>query len=121
MDSIWLPYLKDLLIQDSGAKDSNALCVDDGLVASAERPGHLLLTVHNDGDALLVDADGYAMPSVQHEGNIRYEVRNITRMILHFLSFQKLKNKKNWNWLSLKLKEQFNSFAIWLFANCYAS
>lgn len=64
-DSTWLPYLKDFLIQDSGAKDSYALCVDDSLVASSERPGHLLLTIHNDGDTLLLHADGYTVPSVQ--------------------------------------------------------
>lgn len=64
-DSTWPPYLKDFLIQDSGAKDSNALCVDDSLVASGERPGQLLLTVHNDGDSLLLHADSHAMPSVQ--------------------------------------------------------
>ena len=66
---ISLSYLKDLLIQDSGAEDSNALCVDDGLVTSAKRPGHLLLTVHNDGDALLLHADSDAMPPVQRENN----------------------------------------------------
>lgn len=58
-------YLKDFLIQDSGAKDGDALCVDDGLVTSAERPGHLLLTVHDDGDALLLHAESHAMPSVR--------------------------------------------------------
>lgn len=63
-----ITYLKDFLIQNSGAKDSNALCIDDGLVTSAERPGHLLLTVHYDGDAPLLHTDGHAMPSMQHKG-----------------------------------------------------
>lgn len=62
-------YLKYFLIQDSGAKHSNALCVDDGLVTSAERPGHFLLTVHNDGDTLLLHTDSYTMPSMQHKNN----------------------------------------------------
>jgi len=69
-DSKWLPYFKDFLIQDSGSKDSNAFCVDDGLVASAEGPGHLLLTVHNDGDTLLLHTDGYTMPSVQQGSKV---------------------------------------------------
>ena len=64
-DSAWPPYLKDFLVQDSGAKDSNALCVDDSLVTSGEWPGQLLLTVHNDGDSLLLHADSHTMPSVQ--------------------------------------------------------
>lgn len=58
-------YLKDFFIQNSGAKDGNAFCVDDGLVASGEGPGNLLLTVHEDGDTFLFHADSYAMPSVQ--------------------------------------------------------
>lgn len=70
-DSTWPPYLKDFLIQDSGAKDSDALCVDDSLVTSAEWPGHLLLTVHNDGDALLLHAESDTMPSVQQGRNWR--------------------------------------------------
>lgn len=72
---MWPPYLKDFLIQDSGAKDSNAFCVDDGLVASAKGPGHLLLTVHDDGDTLLLYTYSYTMPSVQHgskEGGQKY-------------------------------------------------
>lgn len=64
-DSIWPPYFKDFLIQDSGAKDSNAFCVDDGMVASAERSGRLLLTVDDDGDTLLFHTDSDTMPSVQ--------------------------------------------------------
>lgn len=57
-----VPYLKHFLIQDSGAEDGDALCVDDGPVASGQRPGHPLLTVHDDGDALLLHADGHTMP-----------------------------------------------------------
>lgn len=70
-DSKWPPYLKDFLIQDSGAKDSNAFCVDNGLVASGEGSGHLLLTVHDDGDTLLLHADGDTMPSVQQVRKMR--------------------------------------------------
>lgn len=58
-------YLKDLLIQDSGTKDSNALSVDDGPTASPQRPGHLLLTVHDDGDALLIHTESNTMPPVK--------------------------------------------------------
>lgn len=64
-DSTWLPHLKDLIIQDSGAKDGYALCVDDSFFASAERPGQSLFTVNNDGDTILLHADSYTMPSVQ--------------------------------------------------------
>lgn len=84
-DSIWPPYLKDFLIQDSGAKDSNAFCVDDGLVTSAERPGHLLLTVHNDGDTLLLHTDSYTMPSVQQwskTGGQKYKQNTLALPIL---------------------------------------
>lgn len=64
-DSTWPPYHVDFLIQDSGSKDSNAICVDDSLVTSVERPRHLLFTVHNNGDALLLHADSYTVPSAQ--------------------------------------------------------
>lgn len=63
-----MPYLKDLLIQDSGPKDSDALRVDNRPVTSAERLGHLLFTVHNNGNALLLHADGHTVPSVKHSG-----------------------------------------------------
>lgn len=62
-------YLKDLLIQDSGTKDSDALGVDDSPIASPQWPGHLLLTVHDDGDALLIHAESDTMPSVQQRHN----------------------------------------------------
>lgn len=62
-------YLKDLLIQDSGTEDSNALSVDDSPIASPQRPGNLLLTVHDDGDALLVHAESDTMPSAQQGSN----------------------------------------------------
>ena len=62
---IWPPYLKDLLVQNPGAEHSDALCVDDSPVASGQRPGHLLLTVHKDGDSLLLNTDGHAVPSGQ--------------------------------------------------------
>lgn len=63
----WLSpsYLKDLLIQDSGTKDSDALSVDNGPSASPQRPGHLLLTVHDDGNALLIHAESNTMPPVK--------------------------------------------------------
>lgn len=66
-DSVWPPYLKDFLIKNSGAKDSNAFSTDDGWVASAELPGYLLLTVHNHGDFVFLHADSYTMPSVKHK------------------------------------------------------
>lgn len=65
---VWFSYLKDFIIQDPGAKHSDALCVDDSLVTSAQRPGHFLLTIHYDGDALLLHAESYTMPSVWQEG-----------------------------------------------------
>lgn len=61
-------YLKDFIIQDPGAKHSDALCVDDSLVTSGQRPGHFLLTIHHDGDTLLLHAESYTMPPVQQEG-----------------------------------------------------
>lgn len=64
-DSIWPSYLKDFLIKNSGAKDGNALRTDDGVVASAELPGHLLLTVNNHGDFVFLHADSHTMPSVK--------------------------------------------------------
>lgn len=73
-DSTCPSHLKDLLIQDSGTKDSNALSVDDSPFASPQRPGHLLLTVHNDGDTLLVHAESNTMPSAQ-QGSNRDETR----------------------------------------------
>lgn len=66
--SVWLCYLKDFIIQDPGAKHGYAFSVDDSLVTSGERPGHLLLTIHYDGDALLLHAESYTMPSVRQEG-----------------------------------------------------
>lgn len=74
-DSTWLSYLKDFFIKDSGAKDSNALCVDDSLVASGKWPGQLFLTVHNDGHTLLLHTDGYTMPSVEQgsKGGQKYK------------------------------------------------
>lgn len=69
LDSICPSHLKDLLIQDSGTKDSNALSVDDSPIASPQWPGHLLLTVHDEGDALLVHAESNTMPSAQQGSN----------------------------------------------------
>lgn len=65
---MWLCYLKDFLIQDPGAKHSDAFRVDDSLVTSGERPGHFLLTIHYDGDTLPLHAESYTMPSVRQEG-----------------------------------------------------
>lgn len=69
LDSTCPSHLKDLLIQDSGTKDSNALSVDDSPSASLQRPRHLLLTVHDDGDTLLVHAESNTMPSAQQGSN----------------------------------------------------
>lgn len=69
LDSTSASHLKDLLIQDSGTEDGNALSVDDSPIASPQRPGHLLFTVHDDGDALLVHAESDTMPSAQQGGN----------------------------------------------------
>ena len=80
-NSIWPPDLKDFLVQDSGAKDSNALRVDDGLVAPGEGSGQLLLTVHNHGDALLLHADSNTMPSEQQGrkvGGQKYKQKVVT-------------------------------------------
>lgn len=55
-------YLKDCVVKNSGAKDGDAFSVDDGLVASVERPDHLLLTVHNDGDGFFLHTDSNTMP-----------------------------------------------------------
>lgn len=70
-------YLKDLLIQDSGTKDSDALGVDDSPIASPQRPGHLLLTVHDDGDALLIHAESDTMPPAQQRHNVKRDARVI--------------------------------------------
>ncbi|TNN88412.1 hypothetical protein EYF80_001194 [Liparis tanakae] len=54
---------------NSGTKDSDAVCIDGGVVAPVEGPGNLLLTVHDDGDTFLFHADSYTMPSVQQGRN----------------------------------------------------
>lgn len=69
LDSTRPSHLKDLLVQDSGTEDSNALSVNDGPLASPQRLGHLLLTVYDDGGALLVHAESDAMPSAQQGSN----------------------------------------------------
>lgn len=69
LDSTRPSHLKDLLVQDSGTEDSNALSVDDGPLASPQRLGHLLLTVYDDGGAFLVHAESDAMPSAQQGSN----------------------------------------------------
>jgi len=61
-------YLENLLIQKPGAEHSDAAGADGGTVASEERLGDLLLTVYDDGDRLLLHADGHTVPPGQsHE------------------------------------------------------
>lgn len=55
-------YLENLLIQDPGAENGNAVGVDGGMVTPEELFGDLLLTVYNDGDILLLHADGHTVP-----------------------------------------------------------
>lgn len=38
-------YLEDLIIEDAGAKDGDAMRVDDGPGTTGQRPCHLLLAV----------------------------------------------------------------------------
>lgn len=89
-DSTRPSYLKDLLIQDSGSKDGDTLSVDDGPFAPLQRPGHLLLTVHDEGDALLIHAEGHAMPSVEQQNDrdeISYQIISINPSLYWFCSF----------------------------------
>lgn len=58
-------YLEDLLIQKPGAKHGDAFGVNDGALAPREGLGDLLLTVHDDGDRLLLHTDGNAVPPGQ--------------------------------------------------------
>lgn len=60
-------YFKDLIVQDSGAEDCNTFSVDHSLVASFKWFGHFLLTVHKDGNALLLNTDSHSVPSVRQE------------------------------------------------------
>lgn len=55
-------HLENLFIQNPGAEHSDAVGVDRGIVAPQEGFGDLLLAVDNDGDSLLLHADGHAMP-----------------------------------------------------------
>lgn len=61
-------HLKDLLIQDPGAEERDAVSADHGPAASLERPGPLLPTVHEDADALLFHAESHSMPPVPQRG-----------------------------------------------------
>ena len=55
-------YLKDFFIKYSGSKDYDSLGVHDGVGTALQSLGGLLLTVQEEGDGLLVHADGHAMP-----------------------------------------------------------
>lgn len=54
--------LKDLLIQDPGAKDDDAVDVDDGVLAPVQELGDFLLTVQNQGDIFLLHAQSHPVP-----------------------------------------------------------
>lgn len=56
------PHLENLLIQDPGAEHGDAVGVDGGPLAPEEGFADLLLAVDNDGDGLLLHADGHAVP-----------------------------------------------------------
>lgn len=60
-------YLKRILIQDSGAKNSYTIGVNTGMITPAQGLGQLLLTVDNDGHSLLLNTDAYTMPPVRNK------------------------------------------------------
>lgn len=70
----WKVYLENLLIQDPGAEHGDAVGVDGSVVAPQELFGDPLLTVYNDGDRLLLHADGHAVPPGQGHNEKRWEI-----------------------------------------------
>lgn len=57
-----MTYLEKLFVENPGAKHRDAIRADGSVVASEESFGDLLLAVDNDGDRLLLHADGHAVP-----------------------------------------------------------
>lgn len=62
------PHLENLLIQDPGSEHGDAVGVDGGPLAPEEGFDDLLLAVDDDGDGLLLHADGHAVPPGAKEG-----------------------------------------------------
>lgn len=65
-------YLKDFLVKDPGSEHSDPVGVNRGTVTPEEGFGDLLFTVHDDGNSLLLHADGHTMPPVR--GNNRNKI-----------------------------------------------
>lgn len=86
-------YLIDFLVQNPGAEHGDALGADDRAVASGQRPGQLLLTVDDDGDAFLLHADGHAVPS----GFRRRIVSSNSQKIVDDITFCTWDQKNNGN------------------------
>lgn len=59
-----MPDLEDLLIQETGSKDSDALGVQDWVVATRQSFGYTILAVKDQSDVLLLHRNGYAVPPV---------------------------------------------------------
>lgn len=57
-----VPHLENLLIQDAGAEHSDAVGVNGRMLTPEEGFADLLLAVDNDGDGLLLHADGHTVP-----------------------------------------------------------
>lgn len=60
-------YLENFLIQNPGAEHGDAVSADGSLVTPQEVFGDLLLTVHDDGDRLLLHTDGHTVPPAQSQ------------------------------------------------------
>lgn len=84
-------YLENLLIQNPGAEHGDAVGADGSLVTPQEVFGGLLLTVHDDGDRLLLHADGHTVPPAQSQGEptLRMKTgRSCSLKFQHHLTFE---------------------------------
>lgn len=62
-----IPDLEDLLIQETGSKDSDALGVQDWVVATRQSFCNTILAVKDQSDVLLLHRNGNAVPPIGRE------------------------------------------------------